>query len=420
MGVEALAGGVNVTGGSTLETGGDYGVYIIGGALTVDRASKLITNGAGAPFCIIGAADSTRDSVLSLAVDLPIGTEIASVQAANGSGLHTYWSLVPTNGSLTVSETDSTPVDLAGAATGTRTFVKAASNPAGGGGGSVSYTLAFETNGGSAVDKLSKISGTTVDLSGYMPTRDGYDFAGWYSDVALTEKITSVTLKKNTTVYAGWTKAAAQSTNPFADVSDSDYYHDAVLWAVENGVTSGTTATAFSPDGICTRAQAVAFLWRAMGSPEPAFADCPFTDVSEDAYYYKAVLWAVENGITKGTSATDFSPNDTVIRCQAMTFLWRAAELPASVSANPFTDVSEDAYYYDAVLWAVEKNITQGVSAESFSPESPCTRAQIMTFLYRMPVNDAGIRRSKHEKENFKHHAVLLHGNQSAADFGAG
>ena len=133
----------------------------------------------------------------------------------------------------------------------------------------------------------------------------------------------------------------------------------------------------------CTRAQMVAFLWRAEGSPEPASANCPFTDVAQNAYYYKAVLWAVEQGITAGTSATTFGSDDIVTRGQAVTFLWRAAGKPETTTTNPFADVTTDAYYYDAVLWAVEKGVTAGTSATTFSPSAPCNRAQIVTFLYR-------------------------------------
>ena len=381
MGVEALGGGVHVSGGSTLTAGCEYGVYIIGGKLEVDSTSKLITNGAIAPFCIVGAVDSTQDDVLSLAADLPSGTAIASRQATNGSGTtHTYWSLVPTGGNLTVSNTDNTPVTLTGAVTGTLTFSKAASTPTGGGGGSTSYTLTFEANGGSAVDTLSKASGTAVDLNGYKPTRDGYAFAGWYSDAALTTKVTSITLIKNTTVYAKWT---AKSANPFADVPDNAYYHDAVLWAAEKNITGGTSNTTFSPNMTCTRAQMAVFLWRAEGSPEPTSSSCPFSDMAQNAYYYKAVLWAVEQGITAGTSTTTFGPDNTITRGQAATFLWRAAGKPSASSSNPFADVSPDAYYYTAVLWVAEKRISNGTSATTFSPSNSCTRAQIVTFLYR-------------------------------------
>ncbi len=174
------------------------------------------------------------------------------------------------------------------------------------------------------------------------------------------------------------------ATTPFTDVTAGAYYYDAVLWAVQNGVTSGTSATTFSPDASCTRGQIVTFLWRAAGSPKPASNSNPFTDVKAGAYYYDAVLWAVEKGITSGTSATTFSPDASCTRGQTVTFLYRAAgsSKPAS-NSNPFTDIMAGAYYYDAVLWAVEKGITSGTSATTFAPDSTVTRGQTVTFLYR-------------------------------------
>ena len=169
----------------------------------------------------------------------------------------------------------------------------------------------------------------------------------------------------------------------FVDVPSGSYYEDAVDWAVANGITTGTDAARFSPDGICTRAQAVTFLWRAAGRPAPESRTMPFTDVPADSYYYDAVLWAVENGITKGTSSTTFSPDDTCTRAQIVTFLWRSEQSPAAGSSNPFTDVSADAYYADAVLWAVKEAITTGTTRTTFSPDAECTRAQIVTFLWR-------------------------------------
>lgn len=169
----------------------------------------------------------------------------------------------------------------------------------------------------------------------------------------------------------------------FTDVYVSDYYAAAVQWAVQQGVTTGTSATTFSPSDSCTRAQAVTFLWRAAGSPEPTAASCPFTDVS----YYKAVLWAYENGITTGTSATAFSPNDTVTRAQVVTFLCRALGGSAGSGTNPFSDVASGDYFYDAVLWAVGRGVTTGVTASSFAPGQTCTRAQIVTFLSRAYAN---------------------------------
>ena len=172
-------------------------------------------------------------------------------------------------------------------------------------------------------------------------------------------------------------------TGVFVDVATGSYYDDAVDWAVENGITQGTDDTHFSPDGICTRAQAVTFLWRAAGSPKPETRAMPFTDVPVGSYYYDAVLWAVENGITKGTSDTTFSPNMTCSRAQIVAFLWRSEKSPAAGTANPFADVKSTAYYADAVLWAVKENITKGTTSTTFSPNADCTRAQIVTFLWR-------------------------------------
>ena len=172
-------------------------------------------------------------------------------------------------------------------------------------------------------------------------------------------------------------------TGVFVDVATGSYYEDAVDWAVENGITKGTDDTHFSPDSICTRAQAVTFLWRTAGSPAPKTSTMPFTDVPVGSYYYDAVLWAVENGITKGTSDTTFSPNMTCSRAQSVTFLWRSEKSPAAGTANPFADVKSTAYYADAVLWAVKENIIKGTTNTTFSPNADCTRAQIVTFLWR-------------------------------------
>lgn len=169
----------------------------------------------------------------------------------------------------------------------------------------------------------------------------------------------------------------------FTDVPAGAYYEEAVGWAVEKGITKGTSDSTFTPDGVCTRAQAVTFLWRAAGSPAAKAGSLPFADVKAGSYYDDAVRWAVENGVTVGTSATTFSPNATCSRAQIVTFLWRAQKSPAAGSANPFDDVAGSAYYADAVQWAVQKNITKGTGATAFSPDANCIRAQIVTFLYR-------------------------------------
>ena len=169
----------------------------------------------------------------------------------------------------------------------------------------------------------------------------------------------------------------------FHDVSRFDYFYDAVKWAAENGIASGTGRYTFSPNAVCTRAQTVTFLWRAAGSPLPRYRVCPFTDVQPSDYYYNAVLWAVEQGITTGLNATTFGPDVTVTRGQVATFLYRAASAAKPNTFNPFADVKTTAYNYNAILWAYDNRITTGTSDTTFSPDAYCTRAQIVTFLYR-------------------------------------
>ena len=187
--------------------------------------------------------------------------------------------------------------------------------------------------------------------------------------------------------------------NPFRDVAENQYFYGAVIWAMNHvpQVTAGTSATTFSPNNPCTRGQMVTFLWRAMGCPEPTITKNPFRDVKASDYFYKAVLWAVEKGITAGTSKTTFSPAATVTRAQTVTFLWRAEGKPAVDIATPFTDVPAGQYYAPAALWAYHRGITEGTKVTNyysmypldptpymtFSPADPCTRAQIVTFLYR-------------------------------------
>ena len=170
---------------------------------------------------------------------------------------------------------------------------------------------------------------------------------------------------------------------PFTDVAEDAYYADAVVWAVNGKITSGATATTFAPNAGCTRGQMVTFLWRANGSPEPKSTTTSFTDVKSGAYYEKAVAWAVENNVTTGTSSTAFSPDASVTRAQAVTFQWRAAGAPAAEGTNAFADVSASAFYAPAVQWAVNAGVTTGTSDTAFSPNSNCLRAQIVSFLFR-------------------------------------
>ncbi|MCD8145509.1 MAG: S-layer homology domain-containing protein [Oscillospiraceae bacterium] len=180
----------------------------------------------------------------------------------------------------------------------------------------------------------------------------------------------------------------ALDSNHFTDVNTGHYFYNAVLWAVDSGITSGTTETTFSPFLTAERCQVVTFLWRAAGCPEPTSTENPFTDVNEGDYFYTAVLWAVEQGITTGTSDTTFSPYNKCERCQVVTFLYRYFGKPeVTTTSNPFTDVDTDDYFYNAVLWAVEEGVTSGTTATTFGPFVTCERCMVVTFLYRALVD---------------------------------
>lgn len=258
----------------------------------------------------------------------------------------------------------------------------------GGGGGhssssTYSITVKESSNGAVTSSHKSAKSGTTITLTAapeknyVLDTLKAVDRNN--KEITLTAKDGKYTFSmpsSNVTVTATFKKN-------FTDVPNGSYFEEAVDWAVKKGITTGTGAALFNPDGICTRAQAVTFLWRAAGSPAPQSSAMPFTDVPAGSYYYDAVLWAVENNITKGTSATTFHPDMNCSRAQIVTFLWRSQKSPSADSANPFADVASSAYYADAVLWAVKEDVTKGTSATKFSPDANCTRAQIVTFIWR-------------------------------------
>ena len=213
----------------------------------------------------------------------------------------------------------------------------------------------------------------------------GYHFKAWrviLGGVTITDNKFTMPAE-DVEVQAVFEKDAPISKHPFLDVPAGAYYEDAVVWAVGKGITSGTNATTFDPNGTCTRAQAVTFLWRAAGSPTPKTKLMPFPDVPVGSYYWNAVLWAIEQGITEGTSYLTFSPNDSCTRAQIVTFLWRAKGNPAVSGNAPFTDVAPDAYYAAAVTWAEKNGITGGIGSGLFGSNNTCTRAQIVTFLYR-------------------------------------
>ena len=409
----------------------------------------------------VGLGDFTANGTnytYTLQNDSGATSTLVTAVSGNGGSVSINGQDLSTGGSATVAIPNSGTTNIV-VEIGTKTYTLTILRNSGTGGGATSYTLTFDTNGGSTIAPITQDYGTAITAPAD-PTKTGYTFAGW------TPAIPTTMPAENLTVTAQWryngggssgysyytikaTAGAGGSISPtgsvsvregrdqtftitpdkgyavsnvkidgksigavksytfenvrrthtievifmkangnpqtgvFVDVATGSYYEDAVDWAVENGITQGTDDTHFVPDGICTRAQAVAFLWRAAGSPKPETCTMPFADVPAGSYYYDAVLWAVENGIAKGTSDTTFSPNMTCSRAQIVTFLWRSEKSPAAGTANPFADVKSTAYYADAVLWAVKENIAKGTTNTTFSPDADCTRAQIVTFLWR-------------------------------------
>ena len=272
--------------------------------------------------------------------------------------------------------------------TGNRSYTAHWRYNGGGGSGYSYYTIKATAGTGGSISPSGNVSVRGGRDQTFTITPDkGYTVSNVKIDgksIGAVKSYTFENVRRTHTIEVSFMKANGNpQTGVFVDVATGSYYEDAVDWAVENGITKGTDDTHFSPDGICTRAQAVTFLWRAAGSPAPETRTMPFTDIPVGSYYYDAGLWAVENGITKGTGDTTFSPNMTCSRAQIVAFLWRSEKSPASGTVNPFADVKSTAYYADAVLWAVKKDITKGTTNTTFSPDADCTRAQIVTFLWR-------------------------------------
>ena len=347
-------------------------------SVTVSPASANVARGGQQQFTATVVGTGTYDHTVTWSVtgNASTGTSITSggllTVAADETAAHlTVTATSSADSSKTASSTvtvgtyilpvPSYRVTIGDTANGTVTASPATARQ----GATVTLTVTPEE--GYAVDELTVTDffGSRVDVTRNI---DGtYSFVMPYSQVE---------------VYVTFTRT--EEPIRFTDVPEGAYYYDAVYWAVENGVTVGATATTFNPGGSCTRAQMVTFLWRAAGSPEPATTVNPFTDVDANDYYYEAVLWAVENGVTVGATATTFNPGGECTRSQMVTFLWRAAGEPGTgTSSNPFTDVDADDYYCEAVLWAVENGITVGATATTFAPVAVCTRAQAVTFLYR-------------------------------------
>ena len=471
----------------------------------------------------VGLGDFTANGTnytYTLQNDSGATSTLVTAVSGNGEPVSINGQALSTGGSATVAIPNSGTTDIV-VEIGTKTYTLTIPRNSGTGGGATSYTLTFDTNGGSAIAPITQDYGTAITAPAD-PTKTGYTFAGWTPAIPTTMPAENMTIKAKWTVnqytltfdtnggstiapitqdygtaitapadptkigytFAGWTPAipttmpaenltvtaqwrynggrssgysyytikatagtggsispsgnvsvregadqtftitpdkgyavanvkidgksigAVKSytfenvrrthtievifmkangnpqTGVFVDVATGSYYEDAVDWAVEKGITNGVSSNMFAPNDPCTRAQIVTFLWRAAGSPAPKSISS-FTDVPADAFYAKAVAWAVENGITSGTGESKFSPNATCTRAQAVTFLYRASGSPAVSGSAEFSDVSATAFYADAVAWAAKKGITTGIGGGLFGADNDCTRGQIVTFLWR-------------------------------------
>ena len=345
----------------------------------------------------VGLGDFTANGTnytYTLQNDSGATSTLVTAVSGNGGSVSINGQDLSTGGSATVAIPNSGTTDIVvkiGTKTYTLTILRNSGTGGNEGGGSSSYsyyTIKATAGAGGSISPSGNVSVREGRDQTFTITPDkGYAVSNVKIDgksIGAVKSYTFENVRRTHTIEVIFMKANGNpQTGVFVDVATGSYYEDAVDWAVENGITQGTDDTHFSPDGICTRAQAVTFLWRTAGSPEPETRTMPFTDVPVGSYYYDAVLWAVENGITNGTSDTTFSPNMTCSRAQIVAFLWRSEKSPAAGTANPFADVKSTVYYADAVLWAVKEDITKGTTNITFSPDADCTRAQIVTFLWR-------------------------------------
>ena len=256
-----------------------------------------------------------------------------------------------------------------------------------GGSASTTYTLTFETNGGSAISKVTKNKGTSIDLAQYAPTKSGATFEGWYADKGLTKKITSVKLDANTTVYAKWTEVPVSGL-PFGDVKSADWFYNDVKYVYEKGMMAGTAADVFAPNATTTRAMIVTILYRLEGSPAVTGTSA-FVDVPAGQWYTDAVNWAAANQIVKGTSATTFAPNDSITREQMAAILYRYAQykgydITKKADLSGYSDNGQvSAYAKDALAWANAAKLINGVTNTTLAPQGNATRAQVSAILHR-------------------------------------
>ena len=373
---EKLDPGVNKKGYKYVEVRPTSGTVITGIKLNKELSMKVGTTDTLTP--VFTPTDATEKTVTWTSSDKTVATVDQNGKVtAVGVGTATITVLTKDGG---YTDTCTVTVSNPSSSSGSHTTYYPVNTPAKSEGGSVVVSQKSASKGSAVTVTVTPESGYQVS-SVQAVDEDGKKLTltdkgdGKYSFVMPGSKVE---------VSASFAQVQKpEETSPYRDVSKDSYYYDAVQWASNKGITNGVADGVFAPDWICTRGQIVTFLWRSVGSPTPKTAEMPFADVAEDAYYAQAVLWAVENGITKGTSETTFSPDQTCTRAHAVAFLYRLVGSPA-VTGSSFQDVAADAYYNAAVAWAVQQGITNGTSETTFSPDETCTRAQIVTFLYRM------------------------------------
>ena len=375
--------------------------------LTAGNHSETLTisgsNGASAQVAISFTVTETAPATYTLTVELNGGSgataggeyaegAVININAGSRSNYHFDGWTTSNGGSFSDASSASTTFTMPAANTTITANWKY--NGGGGTGGSTTdyYRMTFETNGGSAIASIRRAEYTTVDLSGYKPTREGYDFTGWYADKGLTDKITSIRLTRNTTVYAGWEeKKENPSTgfeNPFTDVSENDWFYDDVMFVLANDLMVGTSDNTFDPYGTTTRAMVATTIWRMEGKPKPE-GDNPFTDVKNGEWYTDAIVWANENGIAVGYGNNLFGTNDPVTREQLAAFFYRYAEYKGydteiTGSLDRFADKDDiSEWAQEAMAWAVGYGIFEGRDNGMLDPQGNATRAEFAAMLHR-------------------------------------
>lgn len=393
-----------------LYTAGSYDAKITsqgaGGVYNVAISAKQLREHANAPgtkgywvgfeltapetatkFKYVSGATIPDDAELNPVETLADGTSngVAFYFNAQNKATRTITVQWMTDDGTAVGEPATFSVDLSGVA-----YYQAPSHGgsgSSGGSASTTYTLTFETNGGSAISKVTKNKGTTIDLAQYAPTKSGATFDGWYADKGLTQKITSVKLDANTTVYAKWTEAPVSGL-PFGDVKSADWFYNDVKYVYEKGMMAGTAADVFAPNATTTRAMIVTILYRLEGSPAVTGTSA-FVDVPAGQWYTDAVNWAAANQIVKGTSATTFAPNDSITREQMAAILYRYAQykgydVTKKADLSGYSDNSQvSAYAKDALAWANAAKLINGVTNTTLAPQGNATRAQVSAILHR-------------------------------------